>query len=71
MSNKPFETITDSELTTATGGMKWEQFRQSTNVIDRRTPAGIRRDQQWWDRTQKQQQPQVAPTAPNVNPPTE
>jgi len=30
------KTINPEELVTATGGMKWEDFRPSTNVEDRR-----------------------------------
>ncbi len=44
------EPITNHELARVSGGLQWEKFRQSKNVEDRRTPAGIRRDQRWWDR---------------------
>jgi hypothetical protein len=45
------ETVGLEELATVTGGMKWEDFRPSTNVEDRRSPAGIRSDQEYWDRS--------------------
>jgi hypothetical protein len=44
--------ISDAELVTVTGGMRWEHFRQSTNVEDRRSPAAKRREQQWSPRAQ-------------------
>jgi hypothetical protein len=43
--------IADDALAAVTGGMQWEQFRRSTNVEDRRTAAGKRRDEAWWQRT--------------------
>jgi hypothetical protein len=42
--------IDPNELMHVTGGMRWEQFRRSTNVEDRRSPKAIRRDQEWWYR---------------------
>ena len=45
-----YRIITDHELGRVSGGLQWEKFGQSPNVEDRRTPAGKRRDQQWWDR---------------------
>lgn len=45
------KTIDLETLSTVTGGMRWEDFRPSTNVEDRRSPAAKKRDQQWWDRT--------------------
>jgi bacteriocin-like protein len=30
------KTIDDNDLAAVTGGMKWEQFRPSTNIEDRR-----------------------------------
>jgi hypothetical protein len=47
--------IGDEELAAATGGMQWEKFRRSTNVEDRRTPAGKRRDEAWWRRMHGQE----------------
>lgn len=64
MSSKPFEAIIDSDLTTITGGMRWEQFRQSTNVEDRRSPKAIARDQQWWNQNMQPAQPPIAPGVP-------
>lgn len=52
--SKPIETISETDLTTTTGGMRWEQFRRSTNIEDRRSTAAIARDQRWWDRTMNQ-----------------
>lgn len=45
------EQLDDTVLTAITGGMRWEEFRRSTNVEDRRGPKAIARDQQWWDRS--------------------
>lgn len=45
------ETISNEELVTVAGGMRWEQFRRSTNIEDRRSPAAIKRDQEYWDRS--------------------
>ncbi len=45
------EELDVTALTVVTGGMRWEQFRQSKNVEDRRSPKAIARDQQWWDST--------------------
>lgn len=49
------ETIASDDLAAVTGGMQWENFRRSTNVEDRRTPAGKRRDEAWWRRTHGQE----------------
>lgn len=43
--------IAAEDLAAVSGGMQWENFRRSTNVEDRRTPAGKRRDEAWWNRT--------------------
>jgi hypothetical protein len=43
--------LEDQELVTVTGGLNWESFRPSTNVEDRRSPAGIRRDEANWERS--------------------
>jgi hypothetical protein len=48
----PSEELDVTALTSITGGMRWQEFRRSTNVEDRRGPKAIARDQQWWDRTQ-------------------
>jgi len=45
------EELDVTALTAVTGGLRWEDFRRSTNVEDRRSPAAIARDQQWWDRS--------------------
>jgi hypothetical protein len=50
MRTRTVASLSDAELVTVTGGMKWENLRQSTNVEDRRTPAGKRRDAKLWDR---------------------
>ena len=42
--------ISHEQLVTVAGGMKWDQFRRSTNIEDRRTPAEIQQDQEWWTR---------------------
>ncbi|MGN6108468.1 MAG: hypothetical protein ACTHU0_25410 [Kofleriaceae bacterium] len=64
------EVLSSEALATATGGMRWEQFRRSTNVEDRRSPAAIRRDQEWWDRTQRPSTPDpMAPTSPGPTAP--
>lgn len=44
------EELDVTALTSISGGMRWEQFRPSTHVEDRRSPKAIARDQQWWDR---------------------
>jgi len=36
------------ELSGVTGGMRWEEFRRSTNVEDRRPASAIARDNAWW-----------------------
>ncbi len=46
------EELDVTALTSITGGMRWQEFRQSKNVEDRRGPKAIARDQLWWDRTQ-------------------
>lgn len=38
-------------LDDVTGGMRWEQFRRSTNVEDRRGPRTVARDDAWWKQT--------------------
>ena len=43
-------TLSDVDLQAVTGGMRWQDFRRSTNVEDRRTPAAKAADQRWWDR---------------------
>ncbi len=43
------ETIATEQLTEVTGGMRWEQFRRSTNVEDRRPESAKRRDDAWWN----------------------
>lgn len=45
---KEAKAIDISALVTATGGMKLDGMRESTNVEDRRTKAGIARDNAWW-----------------------
>jgi hypothetical protein len=45
------QTISNEALVTVAGGMKWEQFRRSTNIEDRRTPAAIKRDQEYWNKS--------------------
>jgi hypothetical protein len=45
------EELDVTALTAITGGMRWQEFRRSTNVEDRRGPKAIARDQQWWDRS--------------------
>ena len=45
------EELDVTALTAIPGGMRWEDFRRSTHVEDRRSPRAIARDQQWWDRT--------------------
>lgn len=40
-------TIDLSELATTTGGMRWQDFRRSTNVEDRRPPEAILEDDTW------------------------
>lgn len=45
MSNEVFTTLSSDELSTASGGMKWETMCQSYNVEDRR-PGAPRRDVQ-------------------------
>ena len=45
------EELDVTALTLITGGMRWDQFRPSKNVEDRRGPEAIARDQQWWDRS--------------------
>ena len=54
-------TIGNEQLESVSGGMKWEDFRRSTNVEDRRTPAGKRRDEAWWERSH---QPPTVPLPP-------
>jgi len=43
------QSLTNEELLAVTGGMKWEDFRRSTNVEDRRSPAAVKRDNAWWE----------------------
>ena len=45
------EEIEVTALNSISGGMRWEQFRRSIHVEDRRGPKAIARDQKWWDRT--------------------
>ncbi len=45
------EELEVTALTAVTGGMRWQEFRRSTNVEDRRGPKAIARDQLWWDRS--------------------
>lgn len=45
------EEIDITALNVVTGGMRWQEFRRSTNVEDRRGPKAIARDQAWWDRS--------------------
>lgn len=52
-----FEDLDPTLLNGISGGMRWEQFRRSTNVEDRRSPKAIARDQRWWDQT-------MTPTVP-------
>jgi hypothetical protein len=54
--------IGDEELSAVTGGMQWQKFRRSTNVEDRRTPAGKRRDEAWWRQTHPE--PPLPPRRP-------
>lgn len=48
------QSIDPNELLAVTGGMKWEGFRRSTNVEDRRGPKAIARDNAWWASTHKE-----------------
>jgi len=50
MTKPPFETLRESDLAAVAGGMRWQDLRRSNNVEDRRTPAGKRRDQEWWEK---------------------
>jgi hypothetical protein len=56
-------TISTEQLTAVTGGMQWEQFRRSTHVEDRRSPAAVRRDEAWWQ-SQHAPQSQTIPLPP-------
>ncbi len=51
------KTLAPDLLGQVSGGMKWEEFRPSTNVEDRRSPTAIRRDQEWWTKTYGPSQP--------------
>ena len=54
-------TITPEQLAEVSGGMKWEQFRPSTNVEDRRPAWAKRRDDAWFRAQQQPSQPQPVP----------
>ncbi|MEO7092374.1 MAG: hypothetical protein ABI175_03925, partial [Polyangiales bacterium] len=41
-------TISADQLADVNGGMRWEQFRPSTNVEDRRPDWAKRRDDAWF-----------------------
>lgn len=41
------ETIAPNQLAVITGGMKWQDFRRSTNIEDRRSPEAIAEDDAW------------------------
>jgi len=56
MHTRTLAAISDAELVTVTGGMRWEHMRQSTNVEDRRSEAAKRRDRQLWDRLHRADQ---------------
>jgi len=43
-----YEVLHEGELAHVIGGMRWEQWRPSTNVEDRRSPAAMRRDAEWF-----------------------
>lgn len=45
------EPIEVERLEDVSGGMRWEQFRRSTNVEDRRGPRAIARDDAWFKQT--------------------
>ncbi len=40
--------LSTEQLLGVTGGMKWEDFRRSTNIEDRRPASAIARDNAWW-----------------------
>jgi hypothetical protein len=45
------EPLDPEVLATVSGGMKWENFRRSTNIEDRRGPKAVARDTAWWNST--------------------
>ena len=55
------ETVSVEQLTAVSGGMKWQDFRPSTNVEDRRPEWAKRRDDAWF-RGQSQDAAQPAPS---------
>lgn len=50
-------TISTEQLTEVTGGMRWEQFRPSTNVEDRRPEWAKRRDDAWFKSLSQPKEP--------------
>ena len=62
-----FTTIPTELLVTATGGMDYSNFRRSTNIEDRRSPAAIQQDNAWFG-SQPHSTPSPTPTAPTPSP---
>jgi hypothetical protein len=52
------EAIAIADLATVSGGMKWDDFRRSTRVEDRRSNAAKWRDEEWFNGRH------ASPTAP-------